>query len=104
MTALDPLRAALHVHQKEECPLFSTLFPVQALDVAEKSFGPTDPMVATSLSRLGRFYKWQRKYSEAGPLYQRALAITEKSFEPDHRDMGMLAGSHWSFLFINVFD
>jgi len=50
----------------------------QALKVAEKTFGPEHPKVATSLKDLGILYDSQGKYAEAEPLYKRALAIREK--------------------------
>ena len=46
--------------------------------------GPDHPDVATNLSNLGWLYYAQGKYSEAEPLYKRALAIDEKALGPDH--------------------
>ena len=40
--------------------------------------------VATSLNTLAYFYEKQGRYADAEPLYQRALAIREKEFGPDH--------------------
>ena len=56
----------------------------QALKVAEKSFGPNDPSVATSLNNLAELYRVQGKYAEAEPLFERSLAITEKALGKDH--------------------
>src|SRR5687767_5538460 len=54
-----------------------------AVRTAEK-FGEGDARLATSLSNLSAFYRAQGKYAEAEPLYNRYLAIREKTFGPDH--------------------
>jgi tetratricopeptide (TPR) repeat protein len=56
----------------------------QALTVAEKTFGPNHPYMATSLNNLARLYQDQGKYAEAEPLYKRSLKIAEKALGPDH--------------------
>jgi tetratricopeptide (TPR) repeat protein len=82
----------------------------EALAVAEKTFGPGHPlvatslnnlgelyrlqgsyteaealyMVATSLNNLGELYRLQGSYTEAEALYKRALKIREKALGPDH--------------------
>jgi tetratricopeptide (TPR) repeat protein len=40
--------------------------------------------VAISLNNLAELYRAQGKYSEAEPLYKRALVIWEKVLGPDH--------------------
>ena len=58
----------------------------QALEVAEKDFGPDHPNVAQSLNNLAKLYSAQGHQREAEPLYQRARAIEEKtpsSVRPD---------------------
>ncbi len=57
-----------------------------ALKEAEK-FGNQDPRLAISLNNLAELYRAQGKYSEAEPLYQRALAIDEKALGPEHPDL-----------------
>ena len=52
-----------------------------ALAEAE-AFGPADTRLATSLNNLALLYHFQRKYAEAEPLYERALAIDEKTLGP----------------------
>lgn len=59
----------------------------EALEIAEKTFGPSHPSVATSLNNLALLYMEQGKYTEAEPLYKRALAIWEKALGPDHPDV-----------------
>ena len=54
-----------------------------ALQEAE-NFGPEDPRLATSLNNLANLYEAQGKYTEAEPLYQRALTIYEKALGPEH--------------------
>jgi tetratricopeptide (TPR) repeat protein len=50
----------------------------------EKAFGQDHPNVAISLNNLAELYRAQGKYSEAEPLYKRALVIWEKVLGPDH--------------------
>ncbi len=59
----------------------------EALRVAEATFGPEDPNVATSLNNLAFLYQGQGKYAEAEPLYKRSLAIMEKALGPEHPDV-----------------
>ncbi len=56
-----------------------------ALEEAEK-FGEQDPRFATSLNNLAVLYDDRGKYDQAEPLYQRALAIWEKTLGPEHLD------------------
>ena len=56
----------------------------ETLTVAEKTFGPEHPYMATSLNNLASVYHSQGKYAEAEPLYKRALKIREKAFGKDH--------------------
>jgi len=56
----------------------------EALTIAEKTFGPDHPAVATSLNNLAALYTAQGKYSEAEFLHKRALAIDEKALGKDH--------------------
>ncbi|MEE8199617.1 MAG: tetratricopeptide repeat protein, partial [Candidatus Acidoferrales bacterium] len=53
-----------------------------ALKEAE-TFGGEDPRLATSLNNLAAIYDEQGKYAQAEPLYQRALAIREKTLGPE---------------------
>ena len=57
-----------------------------ALQEAE-DFGPQDSRLATTLNNLAVLYHTQGKYSDAEPLYRRALAIREKSLGPKHPDV-----------------
>ncbi len=45
------------------------------------------PDVALGLNNLALLFYDQGKYTEAEPLYQRALAILEKALGPDHPDL-----------------
>jgi tetratricopeptide (TPR) repeat protein len=40
--------------------------------------------VATSLNNLAELFRDQGKYAKAEPLYQRSLAIREKTLGPEH--------------------
>ena len=57
-----------------------------ALKDAE-SFPPEDPRLVVSLKNLAQLYDDQKKSANAEPLYQRLLAIEEKTLGPDHPDV-----------------
>ena len=57
-----------------------------ALDEAER-YGPLDQRLATSLKNLAEVYQAQGRYSEAAPLYRRALAMRKKALGPGHSDV-----------------
>ena len=57
---------------------------MEALKVAENTFGPDHPAVGVSLNNLAGLYEVQGKYAAAEPLYKRALAISEKALGPSH--------------------
>ncbi len=59
----------------------------QLLEAEEKAFGPTHPNVAVALINLAVFYMRLENYSDAEPLYKKALAILEKSQGPNHSDV-----------------
>ena len=60
----------------------------KALAEAEQAFGPEDHRVARSLNNLAEIYRAQVKYSEAEPLWKRALQIREQTLGSDHPDLG----------------
>ena len=55
-----------------------------AHDIGEKTLGPEHPDLATRLNNLAILYNTQGKYEQVEPLYQRAIAIREKVFGPEH--------------------
>ena len=59
----------------------------RALAIAERSYGPDHPDVATDLNNLAGLLRATNRLSEAEPLYRRALAIDETSLGPDHPDV-----------------
>ena len=67
----------------------------RALAIAEKSYGPGHPEVATDLNNLAVLLQDTNRLVEAEPLKRRALVIDEKSYGPDHpkvaRDLNNLA-------------
>jgi CHAT domain-containing protein/tetratricopeptide (TPR) repeat protein len=65
----------------------------RALEIREKTLGPDDPDVATSLDNLGQLYYRQSRYADAEPLYTRALVIREKALGADHPDVGQSLAS-----------
>lgn len=60
-----------------------------ALREAE-SFGGADYRLAVALAYLALSYEAQARYTEAEPLYLRALGIYEKAFGPIHPNIGTL--------------
>ncbi len=46
---------------------------------SEREFGPDHPTTAALLNNLAVLYRDQGRYAEAEPLFQRSLAIVEKS-------------------------
>ena len=46
--------------------------------------------MAVSLNQLAELYRNQGKYAEAEPLYQRALAVSEKTLGPEHPQVAMV--------------
>ena len=55
----------------------------QALDVAEKAFGPDHERVAQVLNDLGRLYQSQHEMDRAARMHERALTIRERLFNAD---------------------
>ena len=51
----------------------------RALHIMEQTLGPNHPKVTNPLTNLAILYREQGKYSEAEPLLQRALLISEHS-------------------------
>jgi tetratricopeptide (TPR) repeat protein len=58
----------------------------ESLSLAERQW-PDQPRVAGSLSTLAQVYVAQKKYSDAEPLYRRAIVILEKSLGPDSPEL-----------------
>ena len=52
--------------------------------IKEKSYGPKHPDIASSLNNLAGLLQTTNRFSEAEPLYRRALTILEKSFGKNH--------------------
>jgi hypothetical protein len=67
----------------------------QVLALVEQADGPGHLHVVAPLHRLADFYKTQRRWGEAEPLYQRALHIRETALGPVHptvvESLGQLA-------------
>ena len=61
----------------------------EALKVAEDTFGPDNPKVATSLNNIAELYVIKGTYDEIEPLYKRALEINEKALGPDNPDVAI---------------
>ena len=58
-----------------------------ALKKAENTFGSNHATMVTLLNNLAVMYRAQERYSEAEPLFKRALTRYEKALGPDHPDM-----------------
>ena len=61
----------------------------QIVELAEAELGPDDNRTATALNNLAESYRVQARYTEAEPLYHRALKISEKTLGPDHPDVAI---------------
>ncbi len=59
---------------------------LRALKEAE-TFSEQDHRLAQSLQALGNLYRLEKKYEEAEPLLQQAVAITEKGLGLEHRSV-----------------
>lgn len=59
----------------------------RAISILEQELG-NRPMLATTLSHLGKLYWRWEKYEQAESLYQRALSIYEQVLGPDHPHVG----------------
>ena len=55
----------------------------EALQVAEKTFGPKHPYVSASLNNLALLYIAEGQYEKAEPLYERSLKIAEEHLGKD---------------------
>ncbi len=77
--------AGIEAHQKGRYAEADQYLTV-ALKQAEK-FGEQDARLATSLNNLASLYQDQGKYTQAEPLYKRALARREKVLRLDHPDV-----------------
>ena len=55
--------------------------------IVNRFLGKDHPDVATSLNNLAELYRVQGKYDQAEPLYQRSLAIREKTLGKDYPDV-----------------
>jgi tetratricopeptide (TPR) repeat protein len=68
-----------------------------ALAEAE-NFSTDDGRLTLTLSNLAEVYRFQSKYSQATPYFQRLLKISEKTFGPDHPNVAAhlnnLAGNY----------
>jgi len=54
------------------------------------NFGPLDPRLAASLNNLASLYLLQGKYSQAEPIFLRALEIQEKILSPNHPEIAAI--------------
>ena len=57
------------------------------LAIKEKIYGPEHLEVAASANDLALLYNCEEKYTEAEPLYVKALQIREKNLGPQHPDV-----------------
>jgi tetratricopeptide (TPR) repeat protein len=57
-----------------------------------RGLAPDDPDVGQRLNNLAELYRAQGRYTEAEPLYKRAIAVREKALGPDHPDVGTALG------------
>jgi tetratricopeptide (TPR) repeat protein len=60
----------------------------QAIDMAERQLGTSNPEVAAGIANLGKLMIARHKFSEAEPLLERAERIDRQNFAPDHPRIG----------------
>jgi tetratricopeptide (TPR) repeat protein len=65
----------------------------RALEIREKTLGPSNPYVADTLNNLAMVYESRGEYAEALDLYQRVLTIREKALGPSHPDVARALGN-----------
>jgi tetratricopeptide (TPR) repeat protein len=63
------------------------------LAITEKAPGAERPDTAQSLDNLAELYRAQGEYGKAEPLYERALAIFEKTLGKGHPNTKTVAAS-----------
>ncbi|MEZ0388874.1 MAG: tetratricopeptide repeat protein, partial [Verrucomicrobium sp.] len=61
----------------------------QALEAARKAHADEPPALARDLATLAQVYQGQLRYAKALPLAQEALALAEKNFPQESRDLGL---------------
>src|SRR5262249_6262110 len=64
----------------------------QALELAERLYGPQDLQVSEALTKLGSLYERQGLYTEAEPLFKRALEIAEQARGQDDATIAWILG------------
>ena len=65
----------------------ATSFQETVLSTVTSVFGPDAPETATALNNLALTYHSLARYTEAEPLYRRAIEIDEKALGKDHPDV-----------------
>ena len=69
---------------------------VNALKVQEQQLGPDHPCVVLNLDSLARIYTEHNRYTEAEPLYLRAIAICQA--QPSLADVLMMVQRNYANL------
>ena len=65
-----------------------------ALEIKEKLLGSTHPDIAVTLHNLGLLLQRRGNLNEAATLYERALAIFERSLAPPHPKLVTLRANY----------
>jgi hypothetical protein len=60
------------------------------LEIFSSTLSPNDPALIPSLKNLAQFYQERDSFSEAVPLFQRALKIAEEVWGPDSGEVASL--------------
>jgi hypothetical protein len=77
-----------HGRAGEALPMFQ-----RALAIAEATYGPNHPEVATRLNNLALALRTLGRAGEALPMFQRALAIAEATYGPNHPSVLTIRGN-----------
>ncbi len=78
------LNAQLVSFYQQGCHTEALPLAQEALRMAERSFHPDDPHIATAANNLAAFYMSLERYGEAEALFERALAIDKAILAEDH--------------------
>lgn len=70
----------------------------QALQEAEKEFGPQHNNVATCLNNLANCLRFQGKYPEAEGYYKRALEVRQKALGALHKEEAVILENYAKLL------
>ena len=76
------MKVGMDAHQRGQCAEAKKQFAAARKEA--ENLSAQDPRLGISLLGLGKVYMAQANYTQAQPLYQRAMSILEKALGPEH--------------------